>query len=170
MINVSLFVDNVIKRLDNYEEVLKRRANALIQKLSDIGMSVASVTFANAQYDGTNDVVVSTRWEDDNHVTILADGKAVTFIEFGTGVTYTEEHPLAKDMGAVRGEYGQGKGKNPNGWAYIGEAGTNGRVVRSSLKGDVVRTKGNPPARAMFLATEAIRQQVDRVAQEVFHD
>ena len=70
-------------------------------------------------------------------------------------------------MGAVRGGYGQGKG-NQSSWGYYGEAGTNGRIIKTTDKGDLVITRGNPPARAMYEADKAIMSQILKIAKEVF--
>lgn len=160
-------LDSLIKRVNTMQKQLQSRIPLFLERLAQIGVDTASVRFKSAQYDGVNDVNVSARMKGSNTIVITASGKAVLFIEFGTGITYTEEHPKASDMGAVRGGYGQGKG-NQSSWGYYGEAGTNGRVIKTTDKGDLVITRGNPPARAMYEADKAIMSQILKIAKEVF--
>ena len=81
----------------------------LLERLTQEGYEVASAGFASAEYDGTNDVTVSV--EDRGKIkAVVAVGGTVLFIEFGTGVTYPDNHPEARDLGMERGEYGHGRG------------------------------------------------------------
>lgn len=159
-------LDKAIKRLDNLANELSNY-KIFLEKLAEIGINVAQAKFTSATYDGINDVKVHSEWISDSTIQVIAYGHAVTFIEFGTGTIYTEQHPLASEMGAIRGSYGKGKGRRSS-WTYYGEKGTNGRFVRSSDKGDVYRTQGNPPARAMYLASKEIKQKILDICKEVF--
>lgn len=161
-------LDEAVNALEDYQKSLNVKAKVLIEKLAEVGFDVADIRFKQAQYDGVNDVVVqSPQWVEDNKIVLLAKGNAVTFIEFGAGVRYTEVHPLALEKGAIRGAYGKGKGKNKS-WTYYGEPGTNGKIVRVSDKGMIIRTEGNPPARAMYEAVKTMREKILEIAKEVF--
>lgn len=162
-------VDSLVNKLKGYQTELAKKQHRLLEELSKIGVDVASVKFQTAQYDGDNDVVVNRQpeWVGDNKLFLTATGKAITFIEFGTGVHYAEQHPKAAELGAVRGEYGQGKGSNDS-WGYYGSPGTNGRVVKENDKGTVIVTHGNPPARAMYDSAKEMRNQIANKAREVF--
>lgn len=160
-------VDGVISRLKEMQKNLSDvKMRLFLEKLAHIGIETADVKFRTAQYDGTNDVTVSSspEWIGDNALAISASGTAVLFIEFGTGVHYTETHPLADEFGYVRGGYGQHKGLRDR-WGYYGEPGTNGVPKRG---GEVIITHGNPPARAMYDAGKEIRQRITETAREVF--
>lgn len=162
-------VDDLISRLRAYWKTLGEKQHLLLEKLAGIGIDVAAVKFQTAQYDGENDVVVnnSPEWIRENRLFITAAGNAVTFIEFGTGVHYAEQHPKGVEMGAIRGAYGQGKGSRDS-WGYYGNPGTNGQIVKETDKGTVVLTHGNPPARAMYDATKEMRTRILSIAREVF--
>lgn len=162
-------LDRVMKRIQDYRKSLEERQKQLLAELAKIGVDIASARFSTAQYDGENDVQVSPvpEWVGDNRLFLTASGKAVTFIEFGTGVHYVEQHPNAAALGMVRGTYGQGKGAQDS-WGYYGEPGTNGRVVRETDKGPVVVTHGNPPARAMYDAAKEMRSKIVDIAREVY--
>ncbi len=164
-------IDETIKRLEAYKKNMPDKQHKFLEKLAAIGIDVASVEFKTAQYDGTNDVVVKPvpEWDGENRLYIAANGHAVTFIEFGTGVVWAEEHEKAAELGMVRGAFGQGKGSDPDGWTYYGEAGSFGQLVRQSDEGNVYRTYGNPPARAMYLASKEMRTRIAELAREVFY-
>lgn len=161
--------DTAIKQLIKYRDSLAERQKKFLEALADIGIKTASVRFSQAQYDGVNDVVVNNHpeWVDENTLLVSATGRTVLFIEFGTGVVYTEKHPKADELHMERGTYGQGKGSQRT-WAYYGEPGTNGWLLADTPKGELYGTHGNPPARAMYDAGKEIREQIRKVAEEVF--
>lgn len=162
-------LDDLISRLKKYRKTLEDKQHRLLEELAKIGIDVATVKFQTARYDGENDVIVnkSPEWIGDNKLFITATGNAVTFIEFGTGVHYAEQHPKGAALGAIRGTYGQGKGSRDS-WGYYGNPGTNGKVVKENDKGTVVLTHGNPPARAMYDSAKEMRSRILSVAKEVF--
>lgn len=164
-----LGIDSLIRKLKAYERTLEDKQHRLLEELAKVGIDVASAQFDTAQYDGDNDVVVNKlpEWVGENRLFITATGHAVTFIEFGTGVHYVEQHPKAAALGFLRGAYGQGKGSRDT-WGYYGSPGTNGQVVRESENATVVLTHGNPPARAMYDAAKEMRNQITEIAKAVF--
>lgn len=167
-------IDQLIKSIETRKNDINAKFRVFLERLAKIGIDVAQTRFYSAQYDGNNDVRVeqTPQWVDDHTLAITASGKAITFIEFGAGVHYTEQHPKADELGMIRGEYGQGKGKQ-NTWGYYGVPGTNGvvRKIKDTHDGGgkvLVLTHGNPPARAMYDAGKAMRENVTRIAMEVF--
>lgn len=155
-------IRQAIKELEQYKLWLNERAALLTEKLAAVGLEVARIKFQNAEYAGINDVTCHVE-QDGTKATIYANGSAVAFIEFGTGVSHPE-HPSGMFQ---HGTYGQGKGKRQM-WGYYGEAGTSGKWVRSGAKGDVYVTSGNPPAMAMYDAVNVMTAEVTRIAREVF--
>ena len=130
-----------------------------------IGVHEASVRFSSAMYDGVNDVTV-TLDEKGKGYSIIADGTAVAFIEFGSGVYHnsSEPYPNPRPEGVVGiGEYGKGRGKR-RAWFYKGEPGTNGEIQKNG----VVKTRGNPAAMPMYYASEEMKRSVLQIAREVF--
>ena len=135
--------------------------------MAEIGVREASVIFLSAQYDGVNDSDVSAE-NTENGWKIIANGKAVCFIEFGAGVYHnsTEPYPLPRPAGVVKiGEYGKGQGKK-QGWAYYGEPGSSGKYIGGD--GNLIFTRGNPAAMPMYYAGEEIKNKVLSIAREVF--
>lgn len=162
-------IDAVIRRVERCRISLPEKIERLMNRLGEIGVETARVRFSEAQYDGINDVSVSAEWVDDDLLVIHADGQAVAFIEFGTGVHYTESHPKAADFGAIRGSYGYGLGRLDS-WRYRGEPGTNGEIIAEGKHKGMVKTHGNPPAYAMYDAGREMRNRIAEVAKEVFND
>lgn len=151
------------QQLQNIELYLSEFAN----KLAKIGLEYARMSYSKAQYDGTNDVTVTIEADKPNVVRVVASGKAVLFIEFGTGINYPDDHPKAGELNMIRGEYGKKQGQKES-WVYVGEEGTNGTVIRRGANGNAVRTRGNPASRSMYQAAEEIRKQIQTIAEEVF--
>ena len=150
-------IARAIKELKQYKKDFLEREKKLLQGLAEIGLKEASVRFTTAMYDGTNDVSVRLDGKNNRYV-IVAEGKAVAFIEFGAGVYHNtgEPYPNPRPNGIVGiGEYGKGRGKR-KAWGYLNE------------NNEVVITHGNPAAMPMWYASEEIKNSVLKVVREVF--
>lgn len=159
-------VQQMIDSVREYREWIKIGCARLLERLTQEGYEVASAGFASAEYDGTNDVTVSI--EDRGKIkAVVAVGGTVLFIEFGTGVTYPDNHQEARDLGMAREEYGQGRGKQST-WGYYGEPGTNGTVVGERAKGTLVLTHGNPANMPMYNAVKELELRLGEIVKEVF--
>ena len=146
------------EELRRYAEWVQRKEAELIAKLAERGRAVASVKFAGAQYDGTNDV--SVRVDNTGSVAVIyAEGTAVAFIEFGSGAAMGYGHPDAGKHGLGPGTWstdeslgGKGHWDDPDGWYYKhGE-----------------KSHGNPPAMAMYDAVQTMTAEITTIAREVF--
>lgn len=149
-------IDTAIKQLQQYQTDFKEKEREFQRKLGEIGIQVARTGFALADYDGTNDVTVELIPYDRGY-SVVAKGKTVGFIEFGTGVRY----PNYDSSGIPytpppRGSYGKGHGKNPKGWYFAPHPGA------------VQHTYGNPPAEAMLEARNTMIERVVQIALEVW--
>ena len=150
-------IDRAIKELKAYKQKFLDKEKQLLKGLAEIGIKEASVRFTTAMYDGTNDVSVRLDATNDGYA-IVAEGKAVAFIEFGAGVYHngSEPYPNPRPTGIVGiGEYGKGMGKR-KAWGYKNE------------NDELVITRGNPAAMPMWYASEEIKNSVLRVVREVF--
>lgn len=156
----SSSISAAIKEVQAYKAWVVRKTQELTAKLAELGAGEAQVRFAGAQYDGDNDVSVSVEATDKGYK-IVAAGGAVFFIEFGAGVYYngSEPYPEPRPAGIVGiGEYGKGLGKR-KAWGFYDD------------RGDLVVTHGNPAAMPMLHASRTMRQNVAKIAKEVFsHD
>lgn len=160
-------IDEAIREIDRYADWLKARTNVLLDRLAQEGFTVASAKFAKAVYDGTNDVSVSVEPIGEHARAVVAVGASVLFIEFGTGVTYPDNHPEADGLGMKRGEYGAGHGKQSS-WGYYGEPGTNGEVRTKKNGKSVVITHGNPANMSMYETVKQLKGLLPGLAKEVF--
>ena len=146
-------ITSAVQELRLYVAWVEQKEKELRSRLASLGATVASIQFARAIYNGTNDV--SVRVDDTGSVAVIyAEGESVAFIEFGAGITYGSGHPQAGELGMGPGTYPEGKGHwdNPNGWWYA-----HGQ-----------HSYGNPPAMAMYNAVQAMTEEVTRIAREVF--
>lgn len=148
------------RQIKEYKREFHRRVEMFVEKLSEAGYDVAKMTFASAPYAGTNDVKVTVN-SSRTKAQIVAKGKSVAFIEFGTGKSYPEH----QGGQFKHGTYGKGQGNNDKGWIYKGEQGQLGIPIEGR-KG-VYRTFGNPPAEAMWDATLQMMIDVERIWKEV---
>lgn len=166
-INLKINSSQVARSIESYANQLDSKMRTFLERLAQIGISSADASFRSAAYDGVNDVVVNSTpvWVDERTIAVQASGRAILFIEFGTGVFNPGVHPLANELGMIRGEYGKGHGKQES-WIYIGEPGTHGEVLDSDR--NVVRTRGNNASRSMYDAAEIMRNEIKRIAKEVF--
>lgn len=169
-INVPLSIpayDSVIQKIEDLGNWQSDRAIVFADRLAQEGMEIASIKFSQAVYDGTNDVSVTVEPRGNNVRAVVATGGATLFIEFGTGVTYPDDHPEAGELGMKRGEYGQGHGKQHS-WGYYGDPGTNGVLKEKKNGGFVVITHGNPANMPMYETVKELQDRLTEIAKEVF--
>ena len=159
-VNIDLSTSSIsaaIAQLDAIEQEIERKTVMLNSRLAMLAKDVAQERFGDNMYRGENDTLVyaeptETGWK------IIAEGRAVFFIEFGAGVYYnpSEPYPEPRPEGIVGiGEYGQGKGKRQLWYFY-------------DSNGEKIATHGNPAAMPMFFAKEEIINRLNEIAQEVF--
>lgn len=155
------------RQIQEYKTTLNKKAQKFAKALADKGLDVAKIRFANAEYAGSNDV--SCRVEQNgNTCTIIAEGKSVAFIEFGTGIHHNGYGgELPPGVGA-HGSYGKGQGAKRR-WYYYGDPGNAGTPVKQvDGKGQLNYTDGNEPAMAMWGAVEEMASQVEATWREVW--
>lgn len=153
----SRSISAAIKEVRAYKAWVERKTQELTAKLVELGTQEAKVRFSGAQYDGNNDASVSVEPIPGGYK-IVATGGSVFFIEFGAGVFYngSEPYPEPRPPGVVGiGEYGKGFGKR-KAWGFYDE------------RGELVITHGTPAAMPMLHAGRTMRQNVEKIAREVF--
>ena len=160
-------IDRLLREVEDWKNWLLDRTTVFLGRLAQEGMEIASAKFERAVYDGTNDVSVTVEPRGNNIRAVVATGRATLFVEFGTGVTYPDDHPEAGELGMKRGEYGQGHGKQQS-WGYYGEPGTNGLLKEKKNGGFVVITHGNPANMPMYETIKELQDRLTDIAKEVF--
>lgn len=158
------------RQIQEYKTTLNKKAQEFAKALAQKGIDVATVRFANAQYAGDNNVTVEhDPVQTPNGFAIVAHGKAVAFIEFGTGVVHTAYVGELPDGVGEHGTYGKGNGQHKR-WYYYGESGNAGTPVKQvDGKGQLNYTSGNEPAMAMWGAVEEMASQVEATWREVWN-
>lgn len=156
------------RQIQEYKATLNRKARALAFRLSRLGLEVAKIRFENAEYAGSNDVKCHIN-QKDKTCTIVAEGKSVAFIEFGTGIHHNGYGGYLPPGVGAHGSYGQGKGVGRR-WYYYGDPGNAGTYVDTVPgKGQLNYTDGNEPAMAMWGAVEEMASQVEATWREVWN-
>lgn len=158
------------RQIQEYKATLNKKAQEFAKALAQKGIDVATVRFANAQYAGDNDVTVEhDPVQTPNGFAIVAHGKAVAFIEFGTGVMHPAYGGELPNGVGEHGTYGKENGKHKR-WYYYGESGNAGTPVKEvDGKGQLNYTSGNEPAMAMWGAVEEMASQVEATWREVWN-
>lgn len=155
------------KGLKEYDKWLKEKTNELCKRLAEYGVERAEAYFGYAEYDGINDVTVEpAKKRGDNCYVVKANGSAVLFIEFGTGIFYPDDHPEAAEHGMVHGMYGKGLGNNEY-WFYTGQPGNAGGELAHG-KTNTTITHGNRANASMYFARKDVEAEIARVVREVF--
>lgn len=156
------------RQIQEYKATLNKKAQEFAKALADKGLDVAKVRFANAQYAGSNDVSCHVE-QNGAACSIIAEGKSVAFIEFGTGVMHSAYGGELPDGVGEHGTYGKENGKHKR-WYYYGESGNAGTPVKEvDGKGQLNYTSGNDAAMAMWGAVEEMASQVEATWREVWN-
>lgn len=161
-------IDNAIRELDEYKKWLTECTQKFLRELGEVGVEIARAKFESAVYDGTNDVSVSVEERSDTKIAVMAVGGATLFIEFGTGIKYSDPHPEAAENGMTRGEYGYKLGRMEKGWRYSGDPGTNGEVIAEGKHAGEIHTYGNPANMCMYLTVRELEERFEEIARRCF--
>ena len=149
-------IDRAVNDIREYSRWVQRKTAELARRLADMGAVNVSLGFSRAVYTGNNDVSVTVEQLGENRYSIVANGEAVAFIEFGAGVTYGYGHPQPSLEGAAMGPgtYPSDKGhwNDPKGWYIPGGE----------------HTYGNPPNMPMYSTASELKRDLVRIAREVF--
>ena len=149
-------INAAIKQVQQYKKDFLAKENLFVKRLGEIGVSVATTGFSVADYDGNNDVTVRLEWNG-NRAVVIAEGEAVGFIEFGTGIRNPEwDNSGMSYTPPKHGTYGKKHGARPKGWYF------------KPGEGAVQHTFGNYPAEAMRTARDVMIERIIRIAREVW--
>lgn len=153
-------IERAIQELTDYQNWIQRKAGELAERLAVYGGLDARIGFSRAIYDGPRDIEVTVEPRGKNKYAIIASGEEVLFVEFGAGVRYGYGHPDAVKHGMGPGTYpippGKGHWDDTDGWYIPPEKGGG-------------HTYGNPPAMAMYRAGKDLRNELTRIARDVFN-
>lgn len=159
-INIGLDVasiESAIKQLDRLKTEIDAKTKIVVKECVQRGAELCEQATATLpEYD----VPIEGHWDGANKGDVTAGGEAV-FVEFGAGVRYngpagSSPHPIGADFGYLIGEYGKKKGRNPEGWDYVDEA------------GNVVHTYGVKAQMFMYNAAKQLTEEAPEIAKKVF--
>lgn len=160
-------IDKAIKKLGEYSDSLEQKANQLCEKLANLGYEVAFQIMGEHIYSGETISSLQVQEVGQNKYEIIAGSVALLFLEFGAG-TIGAGHPLAGDFGMGPGTYpGQKHALDANGWWFPTD--DSNLAISTSKDGQMWgHSRGNVPQMPMYNASRKIREDLLRVAQEVF--
>lgn len=146
------------KMIEQYKTDFERKEKLFLERLAELGVTVARTGYSLASdYNEGSEITVSLQ-KTANGYSVIAAGRPVGFLEFGTGIRNREWDNSGMDYTPPpHGSYGQGKGKNPKGWWFYPHEGA-----------AAVHTYGEMPVEAMRLARDEMVQNVIRIAREVW--
>ena len=154
----SKSISQAIRELKSFRDSLEAKTKVFLEELAHIGVQEASIRFTTAMYDGVNDSSVTLK-PIEGGFCIVAEGKAVAFIEFGAGVYYNPSGPYypteKPDWVVGIGEYGKGHGKR-KAWGFYDDS------------GELVITHGTPATMGMWYASQEMRNAIVSKFKEVF--
>lgn len=163
-IHIDIFdtasIQAAVREIEDYKKWVVEKANELVKRLSEYGLRRVQVGYAAALYDigkTQRDVVLSVEQRGEAQYAICAYGFDVLLLEFGSGIKYGGGHPLDSELGMGPGTFpGQTHVPDPGYWWYKGEDGKSHYSV------------GNAPSMVMYLTGMELRQEIERIAKEVF--
>ena len=149
----SASIRDAAEAVRQYKARLLSRQEEFVRRLAEAGLETASVRFDAAimAYDGDKTPPELTVEVDGTKARLVASGRTVAFLEFGTGVS----HPEHSTGMFQHGSYGYGLGKLRS-WRYPGPDGVEHE------------TTGNDPAEAMTGAVQTMAERAAEIAREVF--
>lgn len=145
-----------LEELKKYERDFNSKMEEVCRRLAEIGAREASFRFARGDH-GNSDATVTTQKFDKGYK-IVASGKDVYFIEFGTGfnagVGYGDGMPSGLSVPVYPGSWSEEHKKlfsEQGFWWYGGE-----------------KLQGTEAEMPMYYASKAMRNNIKKVVEEVF--
>ncbi len=166
-------IEKLKQELINYRDnELQRKIDLFVERLAQSGIPTIESRIADASYTyDEKNIQSGSNTEHNTYIkvdkliglsqaTLVLEGKEVLFIEFGAGIFYNTEagtspHPLGAENGFLIGSYGEGHGTQKV-WGYYADS------------GELVLTHGVRATMPMYSASVEIRNNVVRIAKEVF--
>lgn len=156
---------------------LQEKIEIFLQRLGELGLQDARVAYEVAPYAGEKDTgeVVQMQFERDKlKLRIVATGRSILFIEFGTGVLNADSNEARRELNGDHlvghGEYGYGLADNPFGWWYIGDMPSNPPTgtTRAYNRKNTIHTLGQAGNPFMYNARKKMIDSIESIAREVF--
>lgn len=158
-------IDNAIKELNAYKKSIPKKLDILCQRLAAIGRVSVAQGYDAAAYDGKKDITVTVE-EIPNGYAIVASGQSLLFVEFGSGVTYGDGHPMAPELGYGPGTWPDKHTRTVHGVQYENWENPYGWYLPKEAGGG--HTFGNAPSMTMYETAKELPDIILDIAKEVF--
>lgn len=150
-------IDAAIKELEAYKAKLNDKVQELIDRMIEYGEDYALNAVGHVDTGTTLTTVMGYRNGDKG---VIVAGGAAVFLEFGVGVRHntpkgTSPHPKGQELGFTIGDYGKGKGADPQGWWYYDGS-------------EVKHTSGIAANMFMYRTAQELARVAPELAKEVF--
>ena len=179
-ITLTLTEDSIaqaIAKVKEFKKEIERKTRELIKSMVRDGEKIARRNIADHHFTGLTENSIQG-YRSGNHGIIIA-GEAAIWLEFGTGVAKNSKSYPKQVNGIVpHGQYGKGKGANPNGWyfslpeaeaeAYVARYG--GKVIHTKSGDTLVHTTGVQATYFMYNTAMELRTTLERRAKEIYGD
>lgn len=156
-------IGRAIDVLEQYRKSLDEKCMEICRRLADFGVSRASFGFATVEYTGERNIEDIKAVKTANGYEVVANGETILFLEFGAGITYGSGHPQAGEFGMGPGTYPNPKYRMVNGEKVYNWENPKGWYIPGGE-----HTFGNRPSKAMYNTAIDMREEVERVAKDVF--
>lgn len=144
-------VYHAMQKLEAYKRQVEKKSNVLCERLAELGAKRVSIEYSKVEHLVTTNPMPTIEVQNDGDVwKILADGEEAVFIEFGAGAMYGYGHPDPQGFGP--GTYNPNSDNWKTGWYYNKQF-----------------TYGNTATAGMWKAKEDIKDNLKRIAEEVFN-
>lgn len=160
-------IDSAIKELESYKQDILRKCDILRERIADKIAEYARRGFDSSVVDdltkesgGARKANVSVSVENgDNISVIIATGEDAVWCEFGAGIFHngsvgSTPNPYSNNVGFAIGTYGKGNGAKKS-WGFY-------------ENGELKITHGTPASMPMYNVVQAVAQEVEQIAREVF--
>jgi len=167
-------IDAAIAELKKLKQEITGKADNLVNSMANRAVEVAQSGYDTAPCDDAErdaKVHMDEAYEGKLKATVIARGTSVLFMEYGTGVRYPDDHPERVDGVLGRGEYGQGRGKQPNGWYYPATPNGNGTYkLRKDGTEDqrYMHTYGVPASACLYKAKKTVINEFETLARRTY--
>ena len=159
-------IQHAAQEIREYSKWVQGKTTELQERVATLIANQARMGFNNSISD---DLIgepaeignVAVYVENNGNVTlVVASGEDAVFMEFGAGVLYngavgSSPNPLGADLGFTIGSYGKGNGAKTT-WGFIGS------------DGQVHLTHGTPASMPLYKSLMAVKNDIVRIAREVF--
>lgn len=150
-------IKNAEKLVRQYGNDFEKKEAEFLRRLAEIGVQVAGDIYSVSDIDGEHEFSVYLQ-KTDNGYSVIAEGRTIGFLEFGTGIRNPEWHGDGLDYKPpAHGTYGKLQGKNPWGWWF-----------KPQDYAVSIHTYGHPPAEGMLTARNQMIEKITQIAREVW--